>query len=153
MKANIEIKKELHKKCLDLAQAKIDLCNDVLLKINEAKTGETKSSAGDKYETSREMLQGEEDKTTATLSNAIILKNSLDQINPQHTSSKVEIGALVICSHSNFYIAVGLGKIELKNNNYWSISLASPLAKKMFGKQKGETFNFNGTEHTIKDIF
>ena len=149
----IEIKKILHTKCLELAQEKIDVCNAVLLKINEAKTSETKSSAGDKFETSREMLQGEEDRTTTTLSNAVYLKKSLDQINPDSISSKVELGALVICSSLNYYISVGLGKIELSEDKYWAISMASPLAKQMRGKTKGENFSFNGKLQTIEDIY
>ena len=152
MKTKAEIKKNLHAKCLELSQEKIDVCNAVLHKINEAKTTETKSSAGDKFETSREMLQGEEDRTTATLSNAVFLKNSLDQINPDKTSVKVELGALVICSSLNYYLCVSLGKIELENTRYWAISMASPIAKQMLGKTKGESFSFNGTVHTINDI-
>ena len=153
MKEYIEIKKLLHAKCIELSQSKIDVCTDVLSQLNEAKTGETKSSAGDKFETSREMLQGEEDRTTATLSNAVVLKKSLDQINPENVSSKVEIGALVICSKLNYYLSVGLGKIELGDNKYWAISMASPLAKQMRGKTKGENYSFKGAVHTITDIF
>lgn len=153
MKTYTEIKRELHAKCLELSQAKIDVCSAVLQKINEAKISDTKSSAGDKFETSREMLQGEEDRTTETLSNAIFLKKSLDQINPNNTSSKVELGALVICSNSNFYLSIGLGKIEIGDKKYWAISMAAPIAKQMFGKTKEENFTFNGTLQTIKDIF
>jgi len=152
MKTNTGIKRQIHDKCLELAQHKIEVCSEVLQKINEAKKSETKSSAGDKFETSREMLQAEEDRTTATLSNAILLKKSLAQINPDTSSSKVETGALVIGSQLSYYISVGLGKIELKDQKYWAISLSSPIAKQMIGKTKGENFSFNGTLHTIRDI-
>jgi len=152
MKASIEIKKLLHAKCLDISQDKIDMCDVVLHNINEAKLTETKSSAGDKFETSREMLQAEEDRTTATLANAVLLKDTLAQINPGKTSSQVELGALVIGSHMNYYISVGLGKVELDDHKYWAISLTSPIAKLMRDKTKGEIFNFKGTLHTILDI-
>jgi transcription elongation GreA/GreB family factor len=152
MKLSAEIKKLIHAKCLDLSQGKIDMCNQVLFSINEAKNADTKSSAGDKFETSREMLQAEEDRITATLTNAVLLKKSLSQINPDVPLIKVEKGALVIGSQMNYYISVGLGKIEFNGDKYWAISLTSPIAKEMFGKRKGERFIFNGKLHTITDI-
>ncbi len=149
---NTELKRKLHEICLGLAQEKIDVCNAVLQKIDEAKASDTKSSAGDKFETSREMLQGEEDRITNTLSNAIFLKKSLNQIDSEKASSIVEPGALVIGSQQSYYISVGLGKIELEDKKYWAISMASPIAKEIRGKAKGSTFKFNGTHHTIEDI-
>lgn len=153
MTDHIQIKKKIHAKCLELAQGKIDVCNDVLLKIDEAKKAETKSSAGDKFETSREVLQAEEDRATATLSNAMLLKKSLSQIKPERPSIKVEPGALIVSSTLSFYISVGLGKINVDDQIYWAISLASPIAKQMIGKTKGNVFSFNGKDYSITNIF
>lgn len=152
MNSNVSIKSKLHLICLDLVKEKIDTCNSVLQKINEAKLSDTKSSAGDKFETSREMLQGEEDRTTATLSNALILKKTVNQINPNKLCSKVELGALVIGSKQSYYICVGLGKIKLDGEAFWAISMASPIAKEMRGKVKGDSFVFNGKDCVIADI-
>lgn len=152
MKTNKELKEKLHSICLDLAQEKIDVCDSVLQKINEAKLSDTKSSAGDKFETSREMLQGEEDRIKATLSNALMLIEVLMQIDPTKASSKIEHGALVMGSIQNYYISVGLGKLEIDGIKYWAISMASPIAKQMTGKIEGDVFTFNGKQHTIKHL-
>jgi len=153
MKGSIELKEKLHRICLELVQEKIDTCNSVLRKINEAKLSDTKSSAGDKFETSREMLQGEEDRIKATLSNALMLNKVLRQIDPTKASSKIEHGAFVMGSMQNYYISVGLGKLEIEGIKYWAISMASPIAKQMTGKIEGDVFTFNGKQHTIEEIF
>lgn len=152
MNSNTTLKIDLHKICLKLAQEKIDTCNSVLQKIDEAKLSDTKSSAGDKFETSREMLQGEEDRTKATLSNAVLLIKTLKQIDPNKSCSSVEPGALILGSMQNYYISVGLGKIEIDGIKYWAISMASPIAKAMRAKVKGEDFTFNGKQQTIEGI-
>lgn len=52
-----DLKIRLHQKCLDFIEAKIAGVQEILASIADAKSKETKSSAGDKFETGRAMLQ------------------------------------------------------------------------------------------------
>ncbi len=55
-----EIKEQLYNYCMTHINNRINNIEDILRSIKEAKNNETKSSAGDKYETSRAMMQIEE---------------------------------------------------------------------------------------------
>ena len=81
----------------------------------ESRDNDTKSSAGDKFETGREMMQMEIDKNVAPLGKAIKLKSELLQINIQKECKKVEFGSLVFTSEGNYFISIGIGKIEIDN--------------------------------------
>ena len=70
---------------------KIELLQQNIDEIQAAANEETKSSAGDKYETSREMLRQEREKYSRQLAEQLKLRQVLQQINP---SSKLSVGGL-----------------------------------------------------------
>ena len=64
------IKNDLAQLCLDKVEKNIEVAKMSKARATEAMYNETKSSAGDKYETGREMAQGEIDKAEMQLSKA-----------------------------------------------------------------------------------
>lgn len=75
---------------------------------------ETKSSAGDKYETGRAMMQLEIEKQSVQLAEAMKLKHVLSQINPEKTTETIQSGSLVFTDQGNFYISISAGKLIWK---------------------------------------
>ena len=118
----------------------------------ESRDSETKSSVGDKYETSREMVNIEIEKLSLQLSKTLILLNELEKINFQKEYRIVEFGSLVFTNNANYFISFGLGKIEIEKVIFFGISLESPIGKAMKGKKKGDTFRFQSNEVVIKEI-
>jgi len=57
MKTNFQIKEALYKACEEDTEKRINVIERNLKSIEESRNNETKSSAGDKYETGRAMLQ------------------------------------------------------------------------------------------------
>ena len=57
IKNPIEFKQKVHLACVKLVQEQLDTIQSSLDQLMEAKTNETKSSAGDKYETGMAMIQ------------------------------------------------------------------------------------------------
>ena len=55
----IELKKELYKQCLDYVQQRMQAAEQAIEAAQKASNDDTKSSAGDKYETGRAMMQQE----------------------------------------------------------------------------------------------
>ena len=51
------IKQQLYKKCQDFLNQRLETIQNTILDIQNALQSETKSSAGDKHETGRAMLQ------------------------------------------------------------------------------------------------
>ena len=120
---------------------------------HETRDNETKSNVGDKYETTREMMQLEIEKNLVQLHKFEILKNELSKIDVYKTNKKVEYGSMVITSENKYFISIGLGKIEIENDAVYCISLNSPIGKILNNKKAGEKVNFQEKSITITNIF
>ncbi len=145
-------KKELHKKCIELVQSRIRELDDEIASLQESKFKETKSTAGDKYETGRAMLQAEEDRLTerrAVAQNMLHTLNNLDASTPKE---KVDLGSLVIANDTNYFISSALGKIMLEDTSVYCISAISPIGKVLVGKELNEEISFNGQIMRIEKI-
>lgn len=149
---NSSLKIKVHQHCVLLAQQKIKELNSILNDAQEAANNETKSSAGDKHETGRAMAQLETEKLTTQLTEALKIEQTLQQINPNIVNQQISLGALVITNNGNFYLAAGLGKIEIDNTLYFVISTAAPVGQKLIGLTKNNSFTFNDKKYNIIDV-
>ena len=146
------LKNELYKRCLDYVHQRMAAAEIAVKEAQNASNDDTKSSAGDKYETGRAMMQQEKDRNLAQLNEANKLKVALNRISADHTSPTIETGSLVITSNENFYLAVNAGVINLEDENYYAVSPLSPIGLKLKGHRKGDEFMFNGKHYKIKMI-
>ena len=117
----------------------------------ESSKEETKSSAGDKYETARAMIQQEIDKYSMQLLDAEKQKAILSGL-PMTEDSVIRNGSLVITNNGNFLISVSLGQLTIDNKNYFAISSASPIGAILLNKRKGDTFQFRGKDYSIEKV-
>ncbi|MBF8456940.1 GreA/GreB family elongation factor [Kaistella sp. G5-32] len=122
--------------------------------INEtrASNNETKSSMGDKYETTREMVQQEINNLQVQLNENIRAKNSLKLIN-SNLHQIVGLGSLVQTDKGLFYIAVSLGEITFNQKKIFVISTESPLGKALFGKKKSDEISLNNIRQIIQNLW
>ena len=116
-----------------------------------ASNNETKSSMGDKYETSREMLQQEVMRLQQQLANVQEQKAVLHRMRemPPHA---IGFGSVVTTSAGNFVVAISIGRFKVSEKEYIGISEQTPLAKQLLGKKKGDTFIFQNKEARIVDV-
>ena len=148
----MDIKEKIHKHCLKLIEDKIVSHQAALHSLEESRNNETKSSAGDKYETSRAMLHMEEEKMRTQLAKTKELKLLLQTINPSENFQEVALGCLIISTQGKYFISAPIGKVVLDNENYFCISMASPIGKLMRGKRKGDEVMFGDRKIKILDI-
>lgn len=123
-----------------------------LIAETRASNNDTKSSMGDKYETSREMLQQEINHLQIQLNEHLKSQKILKNINP-NPHKIVTLGSLVETEKGMFFIAISLGEILFNQEKVFVISAESPLAKAMNGKKTGESFVVNNLQQTIKNIW
>lgn len=118
----------------------------------QASNDDTKSSAGDKYETTREMMQQEMDRNSKLLYEAGQQKIALQQLENVESAKLVKNGSVVLTSEGNFYISISAGELNVEGQKFFAVSQASPIGKLLIGKSKNESFKFNGKEYLVKDI-
>jgi len=119
----------------------------------ESRDSETKSTAGDKYETGRAMVQFELEKHNIQLQKAQHQKHELSQINLQKKFEQVEFGSLVLTNEGKYFFSIALGKIEIDGDEIFCLSLASPIGKAFYNKETDNKIIFQGKEIAISGIF
>ena len=135
----------------DKLSAKIDNL-ERLIAETRASNNETKSSMGDKFETSREMVQQEINTLQIQLNENRNALNSLKTINT-NLHQTIGLGSLVQTEKGFFYIAVSLGEIISDEKKIFVISTESPLGKALISKKKNDEIMLNGMQQTIKNIW
>ena len=140
---------------LNLLQEKLKFKIDYLGNLiaeTRASNNETKSSMGDKYETTREMVQQEINNLQVQLNENLKAQSVLKNL-PVSAHEKVQLGSLVETDNGYFYIAISLGDLIFKNKKIFLISPESPLAKAMMGKLENEEFILNNIKQKIIKIW
>lgn len=123
-----------------------------LIAETRASTNETKSSMGDKFETSREMVQQEINTLQIQLKENVQARNSLKQINT-NLHQTIGLGSLVETDKGLYYIAVSLGQIIFNETKIFVISTESPLGKQLSGKNKEDEITLNNVKQKILKIW
>ncbi|MDG1101134.1 MAG: hypothetical protein P8N29_08015 [Saprospiraceae bacterium] len=143
MKDGFEIKRELYYKCTEYIDQRIELIQKKLDDVAESRSNETKSSAGDKHETGRTMMQLEEQKATVQLYAALEVKQTLNQLDVETTNAHAGLGSLVRCDTGSYFIAISAGKLVIEGTKYYGISLPSPIGLILAGKSVGDEVKYN----------
>lgn len=146
------MKTELYQLCLAFIEKRIATATEALLQAQEASNDDTKSSAGDKFETGREMAQQDINRNKQLLADAQRQKSVLLALADVVETAKARSGNLVITNNGGFYISISAGQLQLDGKTYFAISAVSPIGKLLIGRVVGESFDFNGKVYNIIDI-
>lgn len=153
MKDFQKIKLELYKCCVAFVDQRILNIQQAIDAAGDSGNDETKSSAGDKHETGRAMMQLEQENNTNQLLEASKLKEQISKINSEKKNSIVAPGCLVITNKGGFYIAISAGKVEVGDDFYYAISPVSPIASMLLQNKVGAKVDFNGQQYMIEKIY
>jgi len=148
----MHLKEKLHKQCQDALNQRLEAIKSIISDIQNSLQSETKSTAGDKHETGRAMLQLEREKAGNQLAEIQKQIEILHKINPEMSYSKVALGSLVKTTVSNYFIGVSVGEITIENETFYAISLSTPIGKLLVSKGVGDNIQFRMQKFTITDI-
>ena len=146
----MSLKEELYELCVAHVNERLQTIERTIESNQKALTSETKSSAGDKHETGRAMLQLEMEKAGQQLQSIRQMKETLSRIDPSKTSEIISLGSLVETNLANYYLSVSAGQLTVENKIYFAISTSSPIGKLLLGKTVAEEILWNGRTIRIK---
>ena len=147
-----EIKRRLHAICLAKVATQLTTLEAGLEQSRAVANSSQKSSAGDKHETTRAMAHLEQERYAQMLREAFALQRQLSSIDPSIEHEEAELGALIYTAVGAFYIAAGIGEIDLDGQSFWVVSPQAPLAEELEGLQEGEHFVFRKRRLEILEI-
>lgn len=149
----MKIKEELYQQCIGHIHKRLETIEATMASNQKALQSETKSSAGDKHETGRAMLQLEMEKAGQQLQSIQQMKEVVQRIDVSKTSNIIHLGSVVVTNKANYFISVSAGQLKANNELYFAISTSSPVGKLFLGKQEGDSVVFNGNQIKISRIF
>lgn len=153
MGLTLDQKQEIQSSCLMLLDERITRLTQHIQEAQTAASEDTKSSAGDKYETGREMLKQEINKLNLQLNQANQMRQQLNRLSLSASPfGQVVQGSLVQTSEGLYYFAIGLGKVQSADQVVMVISMQSPIGKALNGRQVGDRMAFMGREIEIQAI-
>jgi len=145
------IKRKLFDKCVEMHLAKI---RNLEIEMEEAEQSANEyGQESDIFDSQKMQLIGKRDMFAAQLQKEALLTQTLFKVDPAIKSEKVEFGSVVITDDQNIFIAIGLGKINLNGETFFTISAKVPFYEAMKGLKKGDSFIFNGRKITIKEVY
>ncbi|MCF6168378.1 GreA/GreB family elongation factor [Lutibacter sp.] len=139
----LAIKEKLYKACAFFVEEKYNTVTASIESYKKALFSETKSSAGDKHETGRAMLQLEMEKAGQQLTGVIEMKKVLNKITFENSTGFSCLGSLIFTNKLNYFLAISAGKIIIENKTYYAISTNSPIGQQLLGKKVGDSISFN----------
>tara|TARA_B100001175_G_scaffold60893_1_gene49402 strand:- start:316 stop:711 length:396 start_codon:yes stop_codon:yes gene_type:complete len=113
---------------------------------------ETKSSAGDKHETGRAMIQMEREKLGNQIREIKLDYKRLNTIKDFKTSTSISLGSIIFTDKANYYVAIAADSCKINSKLFHCISTQSPIGKLLIGKKINEIIMFNNIESTILQI-
>jgi hypothetical protein len=147
-----EIKSALLEHCRHYVKERINTAESALADNRAGLEDDSKSSAGDKYETSREIVQQEVIRNELLLTEAVSMDVVLSKINIDQKFTSIQNGSLAITNNGSFFFAIAVGKVHLDKKDYFVISINSPLGQAFKDKQAGDKIVFNGKNYQIKEV-
>lgn len=148
----MDLKEELYDLCVVYVKRRQNTVTTIIRANQKALTSETKSSAGDKHETGRAMLQLEMEKASQQLHGITQMRETLAKINTTKQSEVAHLGSIIETNKANYFLSISAGLLSVEGKNYFAISVSSPIGKLLLGKVTGAIFSFNGDKVIIKNI-
>jgi len=148
----MKVKQELQNFCQEYVKERTARIQNNISDIKESLTAETKSSAGDKHETGRAMLQLEREKLGQQLLEAERMAIILSRISISLKTNAVVLGSWVKTSKRDYFLAISAGAFEGAENPIYCISRATPIGKLLLGKSIGDVVDFDGEKIRISEI-
>jgi hypothetical protein len=147
------LKQKIHSHCAQLLNNKIGELELIFDELSESAANNTKSSAGDKHETARAMIQIEQETISKQLNKALEQRLLLEKIDSSFNSLQIINGSLVKTRQGYLFLSIAFGKITVDGKAIIAISPQSPLGIKLMGLRINDKTEINGMSYFIEGIY
>ena len=148
-----EFKSQVFQAAFELLEQRKVLLASELKSLEQSIHEDTKSSAGDKYETGREMIRQEigkvENQFKQNQSFLMEMNHLQDSCKP---FAKVSEGSLLRWGDDWLFISSSIGQLTVSGKKVFLLSKNSPLGQALIGKEKSEIVAFRGQSKPINEL-
>lgn len=145
----LTIQEQLFQLCLTDIDERIAVLRASIAEARDAQQNDTKSSAGDKFETTREMMTQQIETLSKQLSEVETQRHQLLSLPTVTPAAQIQAGSVVYTDVANFYISVSVGTKRLNSDEFICLSSSSPLGKLLLGKTINSEISFNQKNYKV----
>jgi len=148
-----EFKSQVFQAAFDLLEDRNKLLSSELKALEQSINEDTKSSAGDKFETGREMMRQEIGKVENQFrQNQTFLKEISHLFESFKPSTKIMEGNLICWGNDWLFISASIGQLIVDEKKVFLLSKNSPLGQALMGKRAKDVITFRGQSKTITEV-
>lgn len=152
MKSLKQVREVLIEECKNYVNSQVQHIQDAISGAQESAKNESKSSAGDKHETGKSQMQLEQEKNSVLLQRMMLQKKVFPYLDNYVSNGKVQLGSYVQTTQGNYFIAIGLGLIEIQGIKCFVVSPSAPIGKRLIDSEIGDSFEMNGKTIKVTEI-
>lgn len=146
-------KEKVYQTAISQVKEKINLLTEERRAINEGILEDTKSSAGDKFETGREMMSHDLMTITTQIKQATADLEELYRLQAvKNLTESVQEGSLVSLGDAMYLISISFGALQVEDKKLFLLSKNSPLGEILLGKKKNDQVEFRGKRIQVTEI-
>jgi len=149
----MQFKESIYTACVLAINIKIKALENNLHELSESAASDNKSSAGDKHETARAMVQLEQEKISRQLDKVLAQQVILQKIDYSLKSEQIIKGSLIKTNKGYLFLSIALGKINVEGIDVIILSPQSPLGIKLIGLKVKSSVTINAVTYIIEEIF
>ena len=150
---NSKIKKLLYDHCKSHLESRLSNYKNLSDSLYDSLSLETKSSAGDKHETARAVIQLEREKIGEQIKKVEKDYKLLTKISQNKSYSNViGLGSVIYTQENQYYLAVSSTHLNYGSKTFYCISSKSPIGLLLLNKKVGEIFEFKGKKNLIIEV-
>ena len=146
------IREELYKACETFINTRLKVVLNTIANIQESLESESKSSAGDKHETGRAMVQLEREKAGKQLAEIQKTKEALVKIDINKSSKTICLGSVVYTTQANYYLAISAGNLNVAGRPFFAISPSTPIGQLLMSKTVGDKLIFRDLSFKVVEV-
>lgn len=148
----MHFRQKVYNSYLEMLQLKINVLQQALEELKEGLQSETKSTAGDKYETGRAMVHMEQENLNLQLNTLHAQKAALEHLDANHYTGRIMTGSLVRTSKGYLFPGVALGKLIVDGVPVFALSPTAPLGLQLMGLAVGDEARIHKEVYIIEEI-
>jgi hypothetical protein len=107
----------------------------------------------DRYDSYRAQILRKRDMFAGQLQQTLEQIACLDKIGVDKLHNEVEFGSVVFTDMQNIFIATGIGKLKIVEDDIFVVSPQVPIFEALKGKAGGDIVDFRGNKIKIKEVF
>ncbi len=148
----LELKRRLFEACIAAQKEIVKTAREAMIEAQENANSE-EGSPEEMTESYREQMHQTRDMYAIKWRNSQNDLELLESVPAYDLKPVIETGAIVKTSSQNFFIAIGMNKIQVGDETFFPISTSAPIFQAMVSLKKGASFQFRDKHYEITDLF